>query len=199
MRTPNPLLVVISGPSGVGKDALLFRMKEWGDPYFFAVTATTRPQRPGEIDGVDYHFVAQAKFEEMIEKGELLEWANVYGNLYGVPKKPVTQALAEGKDVIIKVDIQGAATIKRIAPEAVLIFISPPSMEETQRRLKERKTESATDLGLRLKKAKEEMESLPLFDYVVVSQRDGIDPAISQIEAIITAEKCRTKQKQVDL
>ena len=189
MRTPNPLLVVISGPSGVGKDALLFRMKELGDPYFFAVTATTRPQRPGEIDGVDYHFVAPAKFEEMIEKGELLEWANVYGNLYGVPKKPVTQALAEGKDVIIKVDIQGAATIKRIAPEAVLIFISPPSMEETQRRLKERKTESATDLGLRLKKAKEEMKSLPLFDYVVVSQRDGIDPAISQIESIIMAEK----------
>ena len=135
----------------------------------------------------------------MIEKGELLEWANVYGNLYGVPRKPITQALAEGKDVIIKVDIQGAATIKRIAPEAVLIFISPPSMEETQRRLKERKTESATDLGSRLKKAKEEMESLPLFDYVVVSQRDGIDPAISQIEAVITAEKCRTKQKQVDL
>ena len=189
MRTPNPLLVVISGPSGVGKDALLFRMKELGDPYFFAVTATTRPQRPGEIDGVDYHFVAKAKFEEMIEKGELLEWANVYGNLYGVPKKPVTQALAEGKDVIIKVDIQGAATIKRIAPEAVLIFISPPSMEETQRRLKERKTESATDLDLRLKKAKEEMESLPLFDYVVVSQRDGLDMAISQIESIIMAEK----------
>lgn len=195
----NPLLIVISGPSGVGKDAVLLRMREWGHHYFFAVTATTRPKRTSEQDGVDYRFVTKAEFEEMIKRGELLEWANVYGNLYGVPKKPVKEALAEGRDVIIKVDVQGAATIKRIAPEAVLIFISPPSMGELQRRLKERKTESATDLGLRLKKAQEEMENLPSFDYIVASRKGELDTAISQIEAIITAEKCRVRPRVVDL
>lgn len=163
-----------------------------GHPFFHAVTATTRPQRPGETDGVDYHFVTRAKFTEMIEAGELLEWANVYGNLYGIPKTPVQQALDQGKDVIVKIDIQGAATIKRIAPEALLIFLSPPSMEELERRLRERKTETTTDLELRLKTAQREMESLPSFDYVVVSQKDGVDMAISQIQAIITAEKKRS-------
>ncbi|MBT9163788.1 MAG: Guanylate kinase [Chloroflexi bacterium] len=193
MSSTTPLLIVVSGPSGVGKDALLCQMKDLGYPYFFAVTATTRPQRPGETDGVDYHFITEAKFTDMIEKGELLEWANVYGNLYGIPKKPVEQALVEGKDVIVRIDVQGAATIKRIAPHASLIFVSPPSMEELQRRLRERKTESPADLELRLKIAQREMETLPSFDYVVVSQKDGMDVAISQIEAIITAEKCRRR------
>jgi len=196
VKNANPLLIVISGPSGVGKDAVLLRMKELGHPYFFAVTATTRLKRAGEQDGADYHFVTRTEFEEMIEAGELLEWANVYSNLYGVPNKPIKEALAEGKDTIVKVDIQGAATIKSIAPEAILIFVSPPSPEELQRRLKERKTESVTDLELRLKKAQEEMESLPSFDYVVVSEKDKVDLAISQIESIITAEKSRTRQKQ---
>jgi len=194
-----PLLIVISGPSGVGKDTLLSRMKEMDHPFFYAVTATTRPQRPGETDGVDYHFVCRAKFTEMIDTGELLEWANVYGNLYGIPKKPVQQALTQGKDVIVRVDVQGAATIKHIMPEALLIFLSPPSMEELERRLRERKTEATADLELRLKTAQREMETLPLFDYVAVSQKDGVDLAISQIEAIITAEKCRVKPRAIDL
>lgn len=186
-----PLLIVISGPSGVGKDALLFRMKEMGHPFFYAVTATTRPQRPGETDGVDYHFVSRVRLTEMIERDELLEWANVYGNLYGIPKKPVQQALTQGKDVIVRVDVQGAASIKHIMPEALLIFLSPPSMEELERRLRERKTEATADLELRLKTAQREMETLPLFDYVAVSQKDGVDLAISQIQAIVTAEKQR--------
>ena len=186
-----PLLIVISGPSGVGKDALLSRMKEMGYPFFYAVTATTRPQRPGETDGVDYHFLTRVKFTEMIETGGLLEWANVYGNLYGIPRKPVQQALTQGKDVIVRVDVQGAASIRRIAPEALLIFLSPPSMEELERRLRERKTEATADLELRLKTAQREMETLPSFDYVAVSQKDGVDLAISQIQAIITAEKWR--------
>jgi len=194
-----PLLIVISGPSGVGKDALLSRMKEMGYPFFYAVTATTRPQRPGETDGVDYHFLTRVKFTEMIETGGLLEWANVYGNLYGIPRKPVQQALTQGKDVIVRVDVQGAASIRRIAPEALLIFLSPPSMEELERRLRERKTEATSDLELRLKTAQREMETLPSFDYVAVSQKDGVDLAISQIQAIITAEKCRVKPRVICL
>lgn len=186
-----PLLIVISGPSGVGKDALLSRMKEMGHPFFYAVTATTRPQRPGETDGVDYHFLTRVQFMEMIETGELLEWANVYGNLYGIPRKPVQQALTQGKDVIVRVDVQGAASIRRIAPEALLIFLSPPSMEELERRLRERKTEATADLELRLKTAQREMETLPSFDYVAVSQKDGVDLAISQIQAIITRHRSK--------
>ncbi len=194
-----PLLVVISGPSGVGKDALLSRMKEKGHPFFYAVTATTRPPRSGETDGVDYHFLTRVQFTEMIETGELLEWANVYGNLYGIPRKPVQQALIEGKDVIVRVDVQGAASIKRIVPEALLLFLSPPSMEELERRLRGRKTEATADLELRLKTAQREMETLPSFDYAVVSRRDGVDLAISQIQAIVTAEKCRVKPRVICL
>ena len=185
-------MIVISGPSGVGKDAILARMKQAGKPYFFAVTATTRPQRKGEIDGVDYYFVSKETFKQMIEREELLEWATVYGNLYGIPRKPVEQALSDGKDVIVKVDIQGAATIKRIEPEAILIFVSPSSMEELQRRLTERKTESGTDLELRLETAQEEMKSLPSFDHIVVNKEDGLDGAISQIETAIQTGKAST-------
>lgn len=190
-KNKKPLLVVISGCSGVGKDAILVRMKELGLSYFFAVTATSRQQRPGEIDGIDYQFIEKDRFEEMIENGDFLEWANVYGNLYGVPKTTVEKAMNEGKDAIVKVDIQGAATIKRVAPDAVTIFISPPSMEELERRLVQRKTESGTDLELRLKTAQKEMESQPKFDHVVVSYNNGIDQAIAEIEAIIESEKYR--------
>ena len=115
-KNKKPLLVIISGCSGVGKDAILVRMKEWGLSYFFAVTATSRQQRPGEIDGIDYQFIEKDRFEEMIENGDFLEWANVYGNLYGVPKTTVEKAMKEGKDAIVKVDIQGAATLKRLFP-----------------------------------------------------------------------------------
>jgi len=190
-KNVKPLLVVISGCSGVGKDAILVRMKELGLSYFFAVTATSRQQRPGEIDGIDYQFIEKDHFEEMIANGDFLEWANVYGNIYGVPKTTVEKAMNEGKDAIVKVDIQGAATIKRVAPDAVTIFISPPSMEELERRLVQRKTESGTDLELRLQTAQKEMESQPKFDHVVVSYNNGIDKAISDIEDIIAAEKRR--------
>lgn len=190
-KDKKPLLIVVSGCSGVGKDAILVRMKELGLPYFYAVTATSRQQRPIEVDGVDYLFIENDLFEEMIENGNFLEWANVYGNLYGVPKTTVDKAMKEGKDAIVKVDIQGAATIKSVAPYAVTIFISPPSMEELKRRLVQRKTESDTDLDLRLKTAQKEMDSIPIFDHVVVNHKDRIDQAIAEIEAIIEAERYR--------
>jgi guanylate kinase len=194
----NPLLIVLSGPSGVGKDAVLEGFKKRGYPMHYAVTATTRPRRKKETDGVDYHFVSKAEFENMIEKGELLEWANVYGNLYGVPKSELRQAMEKGKDVIVKVDVQGAANIKKTVPQAVFIFLAPPSMEDLKKRLEQRKTESSVDLEVRIKAAEKEMDSLAMFDYVVVNHRDGIGQAISQIESIITAEKCRVKPRVIE-
>jgi guanylate kinase len=191
-----PLLIVLSGPSGVGKDAVLERMKQKRYPLHYAVTATTRPKRQREKEGSDYHFVFKAEFERMIEKNELLEWANVYGNLYGVPKREVQQALAGGHDVMVKVDVQGAASIKKIVPQAVFIFLAPPSMGELKGRLEQRKTESSIDLELRMQAAEKEMASLPMFDYVVVNHKDGVEMAISQIESIITAEKCRVKPRE---
>lgn len=194
-----PLLIVLSGPSGVGKDALLKRMKKLEHSFHYVVTATTRPERTGEEDGVDYHFLSQEEFQQMIQKGQLLEWANVYDNYYGVPKAEIAQALSKGKDVVVKVDVQGAATIKEILPQAVFVFLMPPSMGELQRRLKQRHSEPAQGLALRLEKSKEEIERLPLFDYVITSHQDRIDDVISQIEAIVAAEKCRVKPRAIQL
>jgi guanylate kinase len=197
--SPKPLLIVISGPSGTGKDAILSRMKKAGYPAEFITTVTTRSQRAREKNNVDYHFASTERFQEMIEHKELLEWAKVYGNWYGVPKQPIKQALDRGQDVILKVDIQGAATIKKILPQAVFIFLMPPSREELATRLKQRHTESLFDLELRLKTAEEEMQQLSLFDYVVVNKQDEISLAVSAIEAIITAEKHRVTPREISL
>ena len=194
-----PLLIVISGPSGTGKDAVLTRMKELDCPLEYIVTVTTRPQRDKERNNVDYHFISRERFQEMIERKEFLEWANVYGNWYGVPKAPVKQALDKRQDIIVKVDVQGAATIKKILPQAVFIFLTPPSMEELVSRLKQRHTESPFDLALRIKTAGGEIKQLSLFDYIVVNKRNEIDLAVSEIKAIITAEKCRVTPREIAL
>lgn len=195
----SPLLVVLSGPSGAGKDAVLNRLKADDGRIKGVVTVTTRPRRPQEKDNVDYHFIATAEFEKLIEQQELLEWANVYGNWYGVPRRPVREALAAGTDTVIKVDTQGAATIREIVPEAVYVFLTTPTMDELDRRLRQRRTESPFDLELRLKTAAAEFEQLSLFDYVIVSQRDDIDTAVSQLRAILEAEKCRVKPRRITL
>jgi guanylate kinase len=192
-----PLLVVLSGPSGVGKDSVLRQLKELGRNWHFTVTATTRSQRPGEDDGIDYLFLDRDTFHQKVREGEFLECAEVYGNWYGVPKTQVSNALEKGLDVIIKADVQGAVTIKKIAPEAIFIFLMPPSPEELERRLRERKTETTPDLELRIRTAMEELYHLPLFDYVVVN--DHLEAAASMIDAIVTAEKCRIPLRQVHL
>lgn len=194
-----PSLIVLSGPSGVGKDAVLARMKKLGRPLHYVVTATTRPRRVKEKNGIDYYFLSQEEFQQRIDKGQLLEWAKVYGNYYGVPKVEISQALSKRIDAIVKVDVQGATTIKKILPQAVFIFLMPPSMEELERRLKQRRSESSMDLALRLEKASEEIKSLPLFDYVITSHQGRLDDIISQIEAIVAAEKCRVKPRVVQL
>ena len=200
LRPPaKSLLIVLSGLSGAGKDAVLTRLREASYPFEFIITVTTRARRPNERDGVHYRFISGNKFQELIDRGELLEWANVYGNGYGVPKEPVKQALGRGKDVVVKVDVQGAATIKKILPQAVFIFLAPPSMEELVLRLKQRRTESPSDLDLRIKTAEEELEKLPLFDYIVFNRQGEIDRAVADIEAIITAEKCRVTPRELAL
>ena len=196
---PEPLLVVISGPSGVGKDSVIQRMKERNLPFHFVVTATTRPPRPGERHGVDYFFVSREEFAEMIEKGELLEYALVYNDYKGIPKEQVRRALASGKDVVMRIDVQGAATVRRLCPEAVLIFLTTESEEELVRRLQKRKTESPEDLKLRIATARKELERLSEFDYVVVNREGRLDEAVDVIVAIITAEHHRIPHRKVSL
>lgn len=194
-----PLLVVISGPSGVGKDSVLMRMRELAFPFHFVVTATSRPIRPGEIDGYDYHFVSVERFEQMIQNDELLEWAKVYGQYKGIPKSEVRQAMASGRDVLLRINVDGAATIKRLAPEAVFIFLAPASPEELRRRLTVRRTENPQEIERRLAMASEEMEQVQHFDYVVINREDRLDEAVGQIRAIIIAEKQRVFPRQVTL
>lgn len=193
----NPLLLVLSGPSGVGKDLLLSRLREAGRPYHFTVTATTRPMRGGELDGVDYHFVTRDQFEAMIADDALLEWANVYGNYYGVPKAQVMQALRQGQDVILKIDVQGAATVREIAPEAVFIFLAPPSEDELERRLRGRRSESDATFATRTDELRNELEEAEKFDYTIVHHTDATDEAALEIEDIISRERLREPPRNV--
>ena len=193
------LFVVLSGSSGVGKDAVLNRMKELRFPCHYVVTATTRPRRAGESHRIDYYFTSESEFQEMVQRGELLEWAEVYGNWYGVPKQEIRQALEAGKDAIVRVDVQGAATIKKLLPGAVLIFLASSSKKEYEERLRQRKTESDADLKLRIESIEEEINSLPLFDYVVVNRQGELDSAVSEITAIVTAEKRRGNRRVIEL
>ena len=199
VQRPHPLLIVISGPSGVGKDALMKRMKERKVPFHFVVTATSRPPRPGEVNGRDYIFVSKEKFQEMLEKGELLEHAIVYGEYKGIPKRQVLDAIASGQDVVMRIDVQGAATVRKIFPQAVTIFLIASSEEELIRRLSMRKTESPEALERRIEAAKAEMKRLPEFDYVVVNRDNELDDAVDKVLAIVTAEKCRVRPREIKL
>ena len=192
-------MMVVSGPSGVGKDAVLTRLRERQYPVHIVVTATTRAMRPTERDGVDYIFLDEATFERKVAEDGFLEWAMVYGNRYGVPKDQVSDALASGKDVIIKADVQGAETMKRLNPEAVFVFVAPPSMEELERRLRDRRSEPTVDLKRRLETARLEMERLPMFDYVVVNENGAIDEAAQALEAIMRAERWRYPRRRLAL
>ena len=186
---------MLSGPSGVGKDAVLSRMKEHGSSLHFVITATTRPQRNNEIDGKDYIFLSKSRFQEMIRSEDMIEWAEVYGNFYGVPKNPTVSALENGQDVIIKIDVQGADTIRSKFPQAIFIFLAPPNLDELAERLMNRMSESKDALKVRLDTARKEMEEMQKFDYVVTNYRNHIDKAVLEIESIIKREKSRTPIK----
>src|SRR5512133_1274297 len=196
---PQPLLIVISGPSGAGKDTVLQRMIERELPFHFVVTATTRPRRPTEVHGKDYFFVSKEEFARMIDEDELIEYAVVYGDYKGIPKQQVREALATGQDVVMRVDVQGAETVRKLVPNAVLIFMTVDNEQELERRLRERKTETVEELALRIATARKELLRVDAFDYVVVNADDHLDQAVDTIQAIITSEHQRVKQKKVTL
>ncbi len=199
LRKPNPLLIVISGPSGVGKDTVVQRMKERGFPFHFVVTATTRERRENEVHGRDYWFVSKAEFARMIEENELIEYAIVYGDYKGIPKAQVREALESGKDVIMRLDVQGAETVRKLAPEALLIFLTCESEDELEQRLRERKTETADSLSLRIATARKELQRLDAFDYVIVNQEFHLDDTVDKVRAVIMAEHLRVHHRKVNL
>lgn len=198
-RPPPALLVVLTGPSGVGKDVTLQRMKELGIPFHYVVTVTTRGQRAGEIDGVHYFFKTREAYQKMIDGGELLENAVVYGHYYGIPRSQVVDYLRRGQDVIMKPDVQGARSMREIEPDAVYIFLAPPSMEDLAARLYYRKSEDPQELARRLELARAEMHDLSDFDYVVVNRNNELDETVEAIQAIIQAEKMRVHPRRIRL
>jgi guanylate kinase len=194
-----PLLIVISGPSGVGKDTVIQRMKERNLPIHFVVTAATRSPRPNEIHGRDYFFYSHDEFAEMIDKGELLEYAIVYNDYKGIPKAQVRDALSSGKDVIMRLDVQGAATIRKLCLDAVMIFLTVQDEEDMVNRLQERKTETPEGLKLRIATARQEMTQVDAFDYAVINRENHLDETVDTIVSIIVAEHHRVKQRKVTL
>jgi len=186
------LLLVISGPSGVGKGTICRALSQRVPDLYLSISATTRSPRPGELDGVDYYFVSEQDFRKMIDGDELLEWAKVYRYYYGTPQRPVFNALKEGRHVILEIDVQGGLQVKKNTPEAVLVFVAPPSREELRRRLQGRKTDAADEIEERLAWASREMASLKEYDYAVVNDR--VENAVAKIEAIMVAEQCRTQR-----
>lgn len=196
---PQPLLVVISGPSGVGKDAVLKGLQNRDLPLHFVVTMTSRKPRNGEVDGEDYFFVSRERFEALIDQDEFLEHAVVYGDYKGIPKSQIREAMASNQDVILRVDVQGAQTLRKLCPEAVLIFLIPTNQKEWFDRLRNRKTETTESLALRLKTAEKELTYLQEFDYVVVNTQDRLEETVDTIASIIKAEHHKVHPRKVTL
>jgi guanylate kinase len=195
----HPRLFVISGPSGVGKDSVIEQLRDLYPDIHFAVTATTRPRRPGEIDGIHYYFLDEETFLARDIEHEFIETAIVYHNHYGVPRTPVRHALERGQDVIIKVDVQGAASIRKLAPDATYIFIAPESMTELLRRLRSRKTDDPDVLMQRFSAASRELLHAREFDYVVFNEEERLASAIEHISSIVDAERMKTRQPVISI
>ncbi len=194
---PQPLLIVISGTSGIGKDAVLRGLKARNLPLHFVVTAASRKPRHDEVDGVDYHFFSRDEFKRRIDNGEFIEYAMVYNEYKGGLKKEVDDALRSGKDVILRVDVQGAETYRRLYPEAVLIFLIPNTTQEWFDRLNARKTESPESLKIRIETAKDEVKQIKLFDYVVVNADHLLEQAVDDIISIINVEHHKVNHRKL--
>ena len=194
-----PQLVVISGPSGSGKGSVMAALRALDRAWHFAVTATTRPMRAGEVDGVDYIFMDEARFLRMRARDELLESAQVYDRWYGVPRQQVRDPLIAGQDVILEIDVQGAATIRSMAPDALTIFIMPSSLAELRGRLVNRGTEDEATMQRRLQEATVELSRIDEFDYRVVNRNGQLDSTVRDVMAIIAAEKCRVNPRLVQM
>jgi len=187
------LLLVISAPSGAGKTTLSRKLFETFPSLRPSISCTTRSPRPNERDGVDYFFVDDAKFDDLVEKGAFVEWANVHGRRYGTKRATIDEARAAGIDILLDIDCQGAAILKRQDLEAIFIFILPPSLEELENRLRKRATDSEESIRLRLHNARQEMASADWYDYIVIN--DDFDQAVAELCAIITAEHCRVQRR----
>lgn len=194
---PQPLLIVISGPSGIGKDSVLKEMKRRNLPLHFVVTATSREPRPEEVHGKDYFFFSREEFEERIRKGEFIEHAKVYNDLKGIPRWQIEDALKSGKDVVLRVDVQGAETIRNLYPEALLIFLIPRSYDEWHERLVNRNTESPEDLQTRINISVKEVEKIGIFDYLVINAEHLLCQAVDDIVTIIRAEHLAVKHRNI--
>lgn len=201
LGAPGALLAIISGPSGVGKDTVIAALRERhpDDDFHYVVTCTTRPRRPDEIDGVNYRFLTMERFLQLRDSGELLEWAEVHGNWYGTPREEVRSWLAAGRDVILKIDVQGAATIKEQVPDALLVFLVPPSLEELFGRLVSRATESADQLEVRQRNAAIELARQGDYDYIVVNETGEIERTAERIDRIIAIEKRKHPTRRVEV
>ncbi|HLS66652.1 MAG TPA: guanylate kinase [Pseudogracilibacillus sp.] len=192
MVEQNGILFVLSGPSGVGKGTVRQRLFEQKTDLKYSVSATTRKKRPGERDGIDYFYKTEAQFKEMIEKEQLLEYAQYVGNYYGTPRQYVMNEMEKGNDVFLEIEVQGAMQVKNNFPEGVFIFLFPPSLEELKNRIIGRGTESDELIRNRLREAKKEIELMSEYDYVVVN--DDVDQAVGKINAIITSEHCKRER-----
>lgn len=199
VKAQHPLLIVISGPSGVGKDSVIKRLREKDPSLAFVVTAASRDPRPGEVHGVDYYFFPPDEFRQRIESGEFLENAVVYGELKGILKKEVKKWMDTGRDVVLRVDVQGAATIRQKAPQALMIFLTPENDQELVRRLTSRNTETPEELRVRIETARQEMARSAEFDYKVVNREGCMEEAVDVILAIIKAEHHAVNQRNVKL
>ena len=184
---------IVSGPSGVGKSTVLKALLEQRRDVYFSVSATTREMRPGEEDGVHYHFLEVDTFRQWIARGEFLEYAEYVGNFYGTPKRYVDEAMDRGEDVILDIEIQGAIQVKSKRPETVSIFIAPPSWTELERRLTERGTDSPEKIQKRLLRAKVEFQTAHTYDYFVIN--DSVESAVRELDAIMTAEHCKPRER----
>ncbi len=196
---PGALLVIISGPSGVGKDTIIdaLRARPREKDYHYVVTCTTRAPRPGEVDGVAYHFVSVGRFLQMRDAGELLEATEVHGKWYGTPRTEVAAALVSGHDVILKIDVQGAQVVKERVSDALLVFVVPPSLEALFQRLKARATESADELETRQRNAAIELARQDDYDYVVVNETGQVQRTAARIDEIIAAERHFHQKRRV--
>ena len=183
------ILLVVSAPAGCGKDTILEQALKANDNLYYSVSATSRAMRPGETDGVSYFFRTREQFEEMIRNGELLEYTEYVGNYYGTPKKAVTDMLESGKDVILKIETEGAANVRKLFPDCVMVFILPPSFKELDRRLHKRGTETDDVIRQRLETARKELDAAENYDYLVTN--DALEDAVSDFLAVVRAEKCR--------
>ena len=194
-----PLLIVISGPSGAGKDSVMQRMQQRGLKFHFVTTATTRPRRPNEVHGKDYLFISHEEFARMIAAEEFMEHALVYGDYKGVPKEQVRKALNSGHDAVMRLDVQGAETVRRLVPDALLIFITTDSEEDLINRLKERSTETPEELAIRIATTRQELKRVDAFDYVIFNHEDQLDHTVDVVQAIIEAEHHRVRPRKVQL